>query len=157
MKKIILIFNIFFLALGASALAQQDSTVHITDDIQVDVKSVDLDSESDTLRVELFLISYQMDPREFKLNVFATQLEDKSGESHLFSSVSMGRVRVAIEDKQNYLHYLIEENDPVPFVLLVPGWGDREIGTLNVVFEDSNEEGHFITHKVDLSTFKLKH
>lgn len=145
-----------FLAINGQAFGQQDSTVNITDDIQVDVKSVTLDSHSDTLTVELFLISYQVDPREFKLNTFATQLVDDTGGSHLFWSIQMGRVLVKIGDRQNYLHYLIEENEPVPFTLKIAGWGEKAASKLNVVFEDSNEVGKYITHQVNLIPTQLE-
>lgn len=145
-----------FLAINGQAFGQQDSTVNITDDIQVDVKSVTLDSHSDTLTVELFLISYQVDPREFKLNTFATQLVDDTGGSHLFWSIQMGRVLVKIGDRQNYLHYLIEENEPVPFTLKIAGWGEKAASKLNVVFEDSNEVGKYITHQVNLMPTQLE-
>ncbi len=138
--------------LNGKTFAQQDSTIKIIDDIQIDVKSVQVDSSSDTLTVELFLISYQMDPREFKLNAFATQLEDEDGASHLFSSIRMGRVMVKIEDRQNYLHYLINENEPVLFTLKVAGWADHKASKLNLVFEDSNEEGKFLTHQINLKS-----
>lgn len=145
-----------FLAINGQAFGQQDSTVNITDDIQVDVKSVTLDSHSDTLTVELFLISYQVDPREFKLNTFATQLVDDTGGAHLFWSIQMGRVLVKIGDRQNYLHYLIEENEPVPFTLKIAGWGEKAASKLNVVFEDSNEVGKYITHQVNLMPTQLE-
>ncbi|NQD71033.1 hypothetical protein HP439_09915 [Sphingobacterium shayense] len=156
MNKFLFFFCMLFLAINGQAFGQQDSTVNITDDIQVDVKSVTLDSHSDTLTVELFLISYQVDPREFKLNTFATQLVDDTGGAHLFWSIQMGRVLVKIGDRQNYLHYLIEENEPVPFTLKIAGWGEKAASKLNVVFEDSNEVGKYITHQVNLMPTQLE-
>lgn len=150
MKKHLFIFSFIFLVINHCAFAQQDSTVNVTDAIQFDVKSVHMDSASDTLIVELFLISYQMDPREFKLNTFATQLVDQTGTAHLLSSIQMGRVLVKIEDGQNYLHYLIEENEPVALTIKVAGWADQKASKLSVVFEDSDEVGKFITHQVSL-------
>ncbi|MGO1243599.1 MAG: hypothetical protein ACTJHT_05825 [Sphingobacterium sp.] len=151
MKKHLFIFFFILLMIDHCAFAQQDSTVNVSDAIQFDVKSVHLDSCSDTLIVELFLISYQMDPREFKLNTFATQLVDQTGASHLLSSIQMGRVLVKIEDRQNYLHYLIKENEPVVLIVKVAGWADQKANKLNVVFEDSSEVGKFITHQVSLA------
>lgn len=127
-----------------------DGTKNIKDDIQVDVKSVDIKAEGDTLSIALFLISYQMPPREFKLNTYATQVIDREGGEHLCSSMEMGRVLVHLADRQNYLHYLLEEDTPVPLTIKIGDWQEGEPSKVRLVFEDSTEEGRFITQEVDL-------
>lgn len=154
MKKwiyIILFSMIIFCSHHVLAQEQQaDSTENITDDIQVDVKSVQLEAEGDTLAIELFLISYQRNPREFKLNTYATQVIDSDGQQHLFSSIKMGRVLVQLTDQQNYLHYLLEEDVPVSLTIKIGDWQKRRPYKAALVFEDSTEEGRFITQEVDL-------
>lgn len=135
------------------AFAQErdnDSTKNVKDDIQVDLRSVKISAEGDTLSIELFLISYQMDKREFKLNTYGTQVIDKEGQQHLFSSIEMGRVLVQLADKQNYLHYLLEEDIPVPLIIKIGDWQNRKPSKMMLVFEDSAEEGRFIIQEVDL-------
>ncbi|PRD54772.1 hypothetical protein C5749_10310 [Sphingobacterium gobiense] len=144
-----------FLSLGwlspCTLLAQEQEPVkNIQDDIQVDVKSVKTYADGDSLSIELFLISYQMDPREFKLNTFATQIVDSEGDRHLFSTMKMGRVLVQLADRQNYLHYLLEEDVPVPLLIQVGDWNGKKVSKVILVFEDSKEEGRFITQEVDL-------
>ena len=152
MKKCIYLLFWVFNSLGASTLFAQEnvSAKDLRDDLQVDVKSVKVDAKGDTLSVELFLISYQMVPREFKLNTFATQIVDSEGQHHLFSVMKMGRVFMQVADKQNYLHYLLEEDVPVPFSIQVGDWNGKKASKLLLVFEDSKEEGRFITEEVDL-------
>ncbi|PRD48869.1 hypothetical protein [Sphingobacterium haloxyli] len=132
-------------------LAQEQEPVkNIQDDIQVDVKSVKTHADGDTISIALFLISYQMDPREFKLNTFATQIVDSEGGKHLFSTMKMGRVFVRLADRQNYLHYLLDEDVPVPLLIQVGDWNGKKASKVILVFEDSTEEGRFITQEVDL-------
>lgn len=146
-----------FLTLGillsGDLLAQkqdEDSLKNIKDDIQVDVKSVRTIANGDTLSIELFLISYQMDPREFNLNTFATQVLDSEGHRHLLNRMKMGRVLVQLADRQNYLHYLLEEDMPVSLTMQVGDWKGKKASKVILVFEDSTEEGRFITQEVDL-------
>ena len=146
-----------FLTLGiflsGDLLAQEqdeDSAENIKDDIQVDVKSVRTIANGDTLSIELFPISYQMDPREFKLNTFATQIVDSVGHKYLLTRIKMGRVLVQLADRQNYLHYLLEEDVPVPLIIQVGDWKGTKASKVLLVFEDSMEEGRYITQEVDL-------
>ncbi|MBD1420875.1 hypothetical protein H8B21_04735 [Sphingobacterium chuzhouense] len=129
---------------------EQEPEKNIKDDIQVDVKSTKINVGGDTLSLELFLISYQMDPREFKLNTFATQIMDNEGDKHLFTTMKMGRVLVQLADRENYLHYLLEEDVPVPLTIHVGDWKGKKALKVLLVFEDSKEEGKFITQEVDL-------
>ncbi len=144
---------VFYILLSGCLAAQEqneDTLKNIKDNIQIDVKSVSTKEHSDTLSIELFLISYQMDPREFKLNTYATQVVDSTGNSHLFTTIQMGRVQVRLTDQQNYLHYLLEEDVPVPLTIEVGNWKGKKASKVRVVFEDSTEEGKFITQEVGL-------
>ncbi|WP_246162303.1 hypothetical protein [Sphingobacterium phlebotomi] len=147
------LFLPLFIFVSGELLAQEqgeEGAKNITDDIQADVKSVKTIANGDTLSIELFLISYQMDPREFKLNTFATQIVDSEGNSHLFTTIKMGRVLVQLADRQNYLHYLLEEDEPVPLTIHVGDWQGKKASKILLVFEESTEEGKFITQEVDL-------
>lgn len=146
--KSIGIFLGLFLCLAA-AYGQQAAVPIVTDDLQVDVKSVSWDSKTDTLTVDLFLISYKVNPREFKLNTFATQVIDATGKSYLYSSMQMGRVLVRLSDRQNYMHYLLTENTPVPMTIKIAGWGKAKATKMVLVFEDSAEEGRYIEKEVN--------
>lgn len=143
----------FCILLSGCLVAQEQNEhtlINIKDNIQVDVKNVSTKSHSDTLSVELFLISYQMDPREFKLNTYATQVIDSAGNNHLFANIQMGRVQVRLTDRQNYIHYLLEEDVPIPLTIEVGNWKGKKASKVLLVFEDSTEEGKFITQEVDL-------
>lgn len=152
MKK--LLFSLFlplcWLSSNELLAQEQEPEKNIKDDIQVDVKSTKINARGDTLSIELFLISYQMNPREFKLNTFATQIVDGEGNKHLFATMKMGRVLLQLTDRQNYLHYLLEENVPVPLTIQVGDWKGKKASKVLLVFEDSAEEGRFITQEVDL-------
>lgn len=152
MKRLLFLLYLPLCWLSSNTLLaqEQEPEKNIKDDIQVDVKSTKINVGGDTLSIELFLISYQMDPREFKLNTFATQIVDNEGDKHLFTTMKMGRVLVQLADRENYLHYLLEEDIPVPLTIHVGDWKGKKASKVLLVFEDSKEEGKFITQEVDL-------
>lgn len=150
MNSLKLIIPVLFVVFSTHVKAQQEVSPNIVDEIQIDLQSVKLDQKKDTLSVDLFLISYQKDMREFKLNTYATQVIDSQGEKHFYTEMKMGRVWVQLADRQNYLHYLLEEDMPVPFSLKVANWGNKKAAQIVLVFEDSTEEGKFIEATVDL-------
>ena len=152
MKRLLFLLYLPLCWLSSNTLLAQEKEPekNIKDDIQVDVKSTKINVGGDTLSIELFLISYQMDPREFKLNTFATQIVDNEGDKHLFTTMKMGRVLVQLADRENYLHYLLEEDIPVPLTIHVGDWKGKKASKVLLVFEDSKEEGKFITQEVDL-------
>lgn len=143
--------GLLFLLFGsAGSLQAQDLPVEqLTDNIQVDVKSIRHDPKTDSLTVDLFLISYSRKPREFKLNTYASQVFDAVGKPSFYSLIKMGRVQIRLEERQNYLHYLLEEEVPVPLTFKIANWGKRKATKLLLVFEDSEEEGHFIQKEVN--------
>lgn len=153
MKRQLYFCTLWFALLFSNSLSGQslaERPLLVVDDIQIDVKSVHVDAQRDTLSVALFLISYQKDLREFKLNTFATQLLDSEGNKHLFSTIKMGRVEIRHTDRQNYLHYLLEEDVPVLLTIQVANWEEKKASRVLLVFEDSKEEGRFLTRTIDL-------
>ncbi|MBE8722863.1 hypothetical protein [Sphingobacterium pedocola] len=152
MQKII--WNCIFSMLFTHLVSAQeiDTATVLVDEIQVDVKNVALSIKGDTATVDLFLISYQRNPRELKLNTYATQITDSKGDFHLYDSMKMGRVLILLAHRQNYLHYFMEEDVPVPFQIKVANW-TRDKGKpthVKLVFEDSKEEGRYLERIVEL-------
>lgn len=142
-----------FLFLGQFAFAQVDGTEKdplVVDEIQIDVKSVQIDAKSNTASVELFLTSYARNGRELKLNAFGTQLVDAKSKKYLFGTITLGKVFVKLEDRQNYINYLMKMDEPVSLKVTVPNWGKVKPKEVIVVFEDSEEEGHYIETAVQL-------
>ncbi|MBE8714032.1 hypothetical protein C4F49_10105 [Sphingobacterium sp. KB22] len=123
------------------------------DDLQIDVKSVKVDSKTDTAVIELFLISLGRNPREFKLNVFGTQVIDEKSNSNFITTIKFGRVLVSLADRQNYLHYLLQPDMPVLLSIKVANWSKTnktKPAQVKLVFEDSKEVGKFIEQLVVL-------
>lgn len=152
--KLRLFFATLFLALGTAVSFGQESEKEpvIIDDIQVDVKQSTLSAKGDTATVELFLISFKRGTREFKLNTFASGIVDSKGQPYLYASMQMGKVLVNLADRQNYIHYLLEEDQPVKLTVKTGGW-KRQWGKpqqFKLAIEDSEEEGKFLEVVIDL-------
>lgn len=126
--------------------------VLVVDDIQIDVKQVLFDSITNITTVELFLTSYTKNERELKLNTYATQLIDAKGEKNYFATISLDQILIKIEDKQNYLNYLMLMDEPVLLKVSVANWTKDKgrVQTLLLAFEDSQEEGHYIETAIQL-------
>lgn len=143
-----------FLCLGQYAFAQvaqvEKDPLLVVDEIQIDVKRVQMDTKSKTASVELFLTSYTRNGRELKLNTFGTQLVDMKGTTYLFGTITLGKILVKLQDKQNYINYLMQMDEPVLLKVSVPNWGKVKPKSIIVVFEDSEEEGHYIETAVQL-------
>lgn len=118
----------------------------IVDDIQIDLKDIYLSPKGDTAIVELFLISLQKNPREFKMNSFASGMTDSKGKPFLYSTMEMGKIRLDIADRQNYLHYLMEQDLPVLLRIRTAGWSKQwgKPQQAKLTFEESTEEGKFL-------------
>ncbi len=133
----------FFLG-GGFVKAQSADSLLVVDDIQFDVKEFHVDEPKNELVINLFAISYSTDPREYKMNTFSTQVLDQKKQSHFFSTIQMGNVLVKFADKQNYLHYLLEEDKPVDIQVVVKDWKKSDKpAMIKLVFESSAEEGKF--------------
>lgn len=155
MKIIIKYFVVvcMFLLLGQFVYAQSDKIEReplVVDEIQIDVKSVQIDAKLKTASVELFLTSYSRNERELKLNTYATQLVDAKGTKYLFGTIGLGKIYVKLEDKQNYINYLMKMDEPVLLTITAANWIKGKPKELILVFEDSEEEGHYIETAVQL-------
>lgn len=151
MKNIVLLLTFLYSFVGI-AFAQEEVISMEVDDIQIDVKDVYLSKKGDTATVKLFLISLTKNPREFKMNTFASGVIDTSGKPALYASMEMGRVKVVITDRQNYLHYFLERDEPVLLKIKTANW-KKQWGKPQVVkltFEDSEEEGKFLEVEIKL-------
>ena len=147
LKKIL-----FFLALSLPFLvaAQEDTTVLILDDLQFDVRSVKM--SKDTAIIDLYVISSLRQQREFKMNTYASTVVDQQENDVMYTEIQMGRVRIHINDRQNYLNHILSMDVPVPLQFKVAGW-KKENGlaqAVKIVFEDSREPGRFRQIKVQL-------
>ncbi|MDR3009805.1 MAG: hypothetical protein LBV59_17855 [Sphingobacterium sp.] len=140
----------FFLG-GGFVKAQSADSLLVVDDIQFDVKEFHVDEPKNELVINLFAISYSTDPREYKMNTFSTQVLDQKKQSHFFSTIQMGNVLVKFADKQNYLHYLLEEDKPVDIQVVVKDWKQADKpAMIKLVFESSTEEGEFLEVSIPL-------
>lgn len=142
-----------FIGLTSSLQAQQadDPSLRMVDDIQFDLRSVELNA--DTLEVRLFAISYDKNPREFRLNVFASGLVDSLGQIHMLESVQVDRVMVMLADRQNYLNYLLHQDQPVQIILKatpISSASRSNWSQAKLVFSSLQEEGRFIEALIDL-------
>lgn len=143
---------LIYLGFVSSSFGQEgEKPLMVVDDIQIDVKNVSLSPKGDTAIVELFLISYQKDPREFKLNTFASGVVDSQGRPYLYTAMQMGKVMLRVEDRQNYLHYLLEQDIPVLLQIKTASWVKQwgKPRAVKLAFEESTEEGKFL--EVDVS------
>lgn len=139
------------LSLG-TAYAQVDTTKVIVDDIQVDLKEVTVDKEKKAVEVALYLISYEKNPREFRLNTFASQVIDDKGKGYMFSTMQLDRVMVQAETRQNYLDYLLKHNKPVELRINYTSLSeDANPAYLKLVFQESSKEGKFLEVEIPLS------
>ncbi|MDF2517784.1 MAG: hypothetical protein K0R59_3080 [Sphingobacterium sp.] len=136
---------LFLCLVGGAIRAQSADSLLVVDDIQFDLKEFHVDKATNELVINLFAISYSKDPREFKMNTFSTQIVDQKKQPHFFSSIQMGNVQIKFEDKQNYLHYLLEEDKPVDIQVIVKDWKKTYTPvSIKLVFESSEEEGKFL-------------
>ncbi|MFC3198545.1 hypothetical protein ACFOET_13050 [Parapedobacter deserti] len=128
----------------ADSNAGQDSNVVVLDDIRFEVSRFLIDSAN--ARAELLLTSLKDKPRELKLNVYGTQLVDNNRNAYYFSTIELGRVLMRFEDKQNYLHYLLQPDTAVKLTVTADNISaDADaIQVMKIVFEDSTDEGKFL-------------
>lgn len=137
---------------GYISFAQTEKPLLVVDDIQIDIKNIYLSSLGDTAVVEMYLISYQKNPRELKINTFASGIMDSNGKTFLYTSMLIGRILVSVDTRQNYIHYLLEQDVPVRFLVKTANW-NKQWGMpkqFKLAFEDSTEEGKFLEVDVNL-------
>jgi len=154
MKKTLLLLFLMTLIFNHLVAQEAKETLQF-DDIQFDIKSVELNKKTDTLEIELFLISLDKIPREFKLNVFATQILNDHSKSNFISSIKLDRVFIRLEDKLNYLHYLLQPDVPALMTIRVGNWSKMNSTSYNrvkMVIEDSKEVGRFNDFDIPLKS-----
>ncbi len=139
---------IYVAPIHAKDLRQQTDTVAtvLVDDITITATGYHIDKETNTASIKLTLLSEKDVPREFKLNIYGTQVVDNNRQSYFFQTITMGRVNIRFEDKQNYLHYLLQPDTPVELTVLADNIAPEAeaIHLVKLVFEDSTEEGRFL-------------
>jgi hypothetical protein len=149
----------FFLSLVVSigvsySFAQEKQERKSTDinEIEVWTKSVQVSAKGDTVTVELYLQSYLKNPREFKLNTFSTGLLSGSENPLWYHTIQLEKVRVHIDDRQNYLRYLLTRNEPVLLTIKTGGWKKQwgKPKQLKMAIEDFEEEGKILEYTIDL-------
>lgn len=151
MKMILLVMAFAFL--GSVAFANEngvtvaiDSSVVTIDDIRFEVERFHIDSSTKMATVELQISSLKENPRELKINSYGTQLVDNNRNAYYFSTIALGRVLIRFEDKQNYMHYLLQPDTPVKLIISADNLASTadSIQVVKIVFEDSGEEGRFL-------------
>ncbi len=126
--------------------ADQDADVLVIDDIRFASEQFLIDSATHTATVTLSITSLNDKPRELKINVYGTQLVDNERNAYYFSTMALGRVLMRFEDKQNYMHYLLQPDVPATLTITADAISARAaaIQVVKIVFEDSTEEGRFL-------------
>lgn len=149
-------FSIFFLLLGLSSFAQQDSlelrnSIELNE-IEVWTKGVEVSSLGDTATVQVYLQSYLKNPRELKLNTFSSGIMGAGDRPLWYDSMQIGKVQIHFEDKQNYLHYLLNRDEAVVLTIKTIYWKKQwgEPSKLKLAFEDYQEEGKILEFVIDL-------
>src|SRR5690606_17330520 len=126
--------------------AVQDSSVLTMDGIRFETTTSTIDSVTNTATVTLMLTCLSERSRELKVNVYGTQLVDDRRNAYYFSTITMGRVLMRFEDRQNYLHYLLQPRTPVELTITAESISPEAaaIQVAKIVFEDSEDEGRFL-------------
>jgi len=142
---------VYFCGFVSSAMAQTVNTIDI-DEIEVTVKSVVLSAKSDTVTVSFYLQSYLKNPRELKINTFASGLLSAEGKPMFYSTMEIGKVKINIADRQNYIHYLLRRDEPVLYVVKTPNWKKNwgKPQQFRLTLEDHLETGKFLQVDIPL-------
>lgn len=155
MKRLLFLYIVLFVfsqrSFGQENEINTSSSVDV-DEIEVIVKSSKLSAKGDTSIVILSLQSYLKNPRELKLNTFASGVLGPDGKPMFYDSMTMGKVNVFLASHQNYLHYLLTRDDVVPFVIKTPKW-QKHWGVpkiFRLTLEEHTEEGKFIQVDIPL-------
>lgn len=143
---ILFVTGITFAQNENTVAASQDSSVVMIDGVRFETVQLIIDSTARTATVELSLTSLKERPRELKINVYGIQLVDNERNAYYFSTATLGRVLMRFEDRQNYLHYLLQPDTPAKLTITAENISKDAVGIqlVKVVFEDSEEEGRFL-------------
>ncbi len=152
MKKFLLIFICFYSAVQLSFAQTEAKESTDIDEIEVTVQNVRLSAKGDSVTVTLALQSYLKQPRELKLNTFASGLVNPQGKTMFYDSITIGKVRVLLSDRQNYIHYLLSRDEPIMLTIKTPSWQKRwgKPQQLRLTIEDHLEEGKFLQVDIPL-------
>ncbi|MGN0003866.1 MAG: hypothetical protein ACI35V_10570 [Sphingobacterium composti] len=153
MKKLILSLLILVIGYGKTNAQEETERKSINiNEIEVWTKSVEVSAKGDTATVELYFQSYLKNPREFKLNTFASGLLGADSKPMWYHTMQLGKVRVSLADRQNYLHYLLTRNEPVVYTVKTGGWKKQwgKPKQIKLAFEDFQEEGKILEFIIDL-------
>lgn len=134
------------------SFGQSDPVTSIDiDEIEVSVKSVTVSPKGDEITVALYLQSYLKNPRELKINTFASGIINPQGSTVFYESMVIGNVKVTLEDRQNYIHYLLKRDEPVLYTVKTRNWQKRwgKPQQFRITLEDHLEVGKFL--QVDIS------
>lgn len=152
MKKILLLIVCLCSFIGCSFGQDKLISTLDIDEIEVTVKSVQLSANGDTVTVELILQSYLKLPRELKINTFASGIINPAGKTLFYDSMLMGKVRISLADRQNYIHYLLTRDEPISFTIKTPNWQKRwgKPQFFRLALEDHMEQGKFFQVDIPL-------
>ena len=131
---------------GRHVAAVQDSSTLTMDGIRFEATGFAIDTATHTATATLTLTCLSERSRELKLNVYGTRLVDNQRNDYYFSTMTMGRVLMRFEDRQNYMHYLLQPDTPVELTITATDIspGAAAVQLVKVVFEDSEDEGRFL-------------
>lgn len=153
MKSLFFTLCIILLGFNFSYSQEMEERKSIdVNEIEVWTKKIELNAKGDTATVELYLQSYLKNPREFKLNTFSTGLLSGSDVPLWYETMQLGKVRIHISDRQNYLHYLLTRNEPVVLTIKTGGWKKQwgKPKQLKLAIEDYEEQGKILEYSIDL-------
>ncbi len=152
MKNWLLFFVCIYCCIEVSLGQTKEYSSIDIDEIEVTVQSVESSPKGDTTTVILILQSYLKQNRELKLNTFASGLVSPQGKIMFYSTISCGNVRIDFKDKQNYIHYLLNRDQPVTLVIKTVGWQKRwgKPQQVRLTIEDHLEEGKFLQTDINL-------
>ena len=134
------------LAQGGGVVSVGDSSGITMDGIRFHATDYAIDSATRAATVTITLTSLSERSRELKLNVYGTQLVDDQRNAYYFSTLTMGRVLMRFEDRQNYLHYLLQPHTPVEMIITAQDVAPDASGiqVVKLVFEDRKDKGRFL-------------
>lgn len=153
MKSLFFTLCISLLSLNLSYSQEKEERKSIdVNEIEVWTKKVEVNAKGDTATVELYLQSYLKNPRELKLNTFSTGLLSGSDVPLWYETMQLGKVRIHISDRKNYLHYLLTRNEPVVLTIKTGSWKKQwgKPKQLKLAIEDYEEQGKILEYTIDL-------
>ncbi len=123
-----------------------DSTELIAEHTRYQWISLTSDEAKKIAVAELIITNLKSADRDFAMNVYGTVLKDTNGKEHMFHSIAMGRVTIKLEDRQNYLRYLLQRDKPVKLQVTFPFSAElSSVREMALVAESGTEAGRFDT------------